>query len=157
MAYIEIGEATFFTNVPSGYIPSPGESERVANQVVTHFEKKIEERGLADQIAVTRVTYETGCILTTVSLGVSVAALTGGLIAFGKHYPKIRQSIILLLRDIHGFYVHLRDKDKEVTTWLYSDSVFETAKAEEFANAIQSGTEKTVIPSKSPTRRKSTA
>lgn len=125
---VPIAEVTFFTNVPAGHYPTDDDAVVVSADLAEQFEALIAARGLADALAVVRVEYRMGCILTTLTIGAVIGAAGGTVVGFAKLYPKLRQSLILLLRDIHGLYTHLRDPDKRVSSWLYNDDVFEEAK-----------------------------
>ena len=156
MSYIAIAEVTFFTNVPSGLYPTDQEAAAVSTDLAEQVEAIIASRDLSNELAVIRVEYELGCILTTLTIGAFIGAAGGAVVGFAKIYPKLRQSTILLLRDIHCLYTHVRDPDKRVTSWLYSDKVFKEGKLEETAKAIDEGKEKlTAKDTKRPRRRAS--
>jgi len=143
--YVPIAEVTFFTNVPAGHYPTDDDAAVVSADIAEQFEALIAARGLAEELAVVRVEYRLGCILTTLTIGAVIGATGAAAVGFAKTYPKLRQSLILLLRDIHGLYTHLRDPDKRVTSWLYNDDVFKEAKIRDATPLI--------AQSKTPRRR----
>lgn len=136
MNYVPIAEVTFFTNVPAGHYPTDDDAAVVSADLAEQFEALIASHGLAEELAVVRVDYRLGCILTTLTIGALIGATGGAAVGFAKIYPKLRQSVILLLRDIHGLYTHLRDPDKRVTSWLYNDDVFKDGKIKDAAKPI---------------------
>lgn len=149
--YIAIAEIDFLTNVPRGYWPTDAEAEHVAGQVLTEFESRIGQSSLASDIEILSVEYRIGCIITTITVGVAIGAgAAGGMAAFWVKYPKIRQGLILCLRDLHTFGTHLFDKEKKVSTWLYSDEVFDSGKIETTAKAVQKKRAKPIVPDKKP-------
>lgn len=150
--YIEIAEVEFFTNVPKGYSPTDEEACSVATEVLGEFERRLSQSPFAEEVEIVRVEYSIGCIITSITLGVAVAGTAGGLAAFWAKYPKVRQGLILFLRDQHGFWSHLINPEKKVSTWLYSDEVFESGKIEEIKLKAEANNIQQSIPDKTPQR-----
>lgn len=149
--YIAIAEIDFLTNVPRGHWPTDDEAAHVAQQVLEEFETRLSQSPLATDVVVLAVEYRLGCIITTITVGIAIGTgAAGGLTAFLVKYPKIRQGMILFLRDQHCFWTHLFDNEKKVSTWLYSDDVFKSGRIETSAKAIQEKREKPVVPDKKP-------
>ena len=124
----------------------------LATEVLAEFEMRLSQSPLAGEVVIVRVEYSIGCIITSITLGVAVAGTAGGLATFWAKYPKVRQGLILFLRDQHGFWSHLIDPKKKVSTWLYSDEVFESGKIEEMMLKTEASNTQQSIPDKTPRR-----
>lgn len=74
---VPIAEVTFFTNVPAGHYPTDDDAVVVSADLAEQFEALIAARGLADALAVVRVEYRMGCILTTLTIGAVFGAAGG--------------------------------------------------------------------------------
>jgi hypothetical protein len=59
----------------------------VSADLAEQFEALIAARGLADALAVVRVEYRMGCILTTLTIGAVIGAAGGTVVGFAKLYP----------------------------------------------------------------------
>lgn len=149
MEIFEFGSVTYCTNIAPGDFPSDDEAVSVATQVAEAFELRLRQSPFAEDIVLVRVEYGVGCIMTTLTLGATVA----GLYKFVKDYPKFRPGLVLLLRDLNGIYVKLRDSRGTGSTYIARDDVPECKELEDIANKSKSGSRKPAKITKQVTRR----
>jgi len=133
--YFEFGSVTYCTNVPGGTYPSDEEAAFAAQQVSEAFQRKLGSSPYSNEISVTRVEYGFGCILTTITVGGTV----GALYKFIKDYPKFRPGLILLLKDLNGLYVKLKNTENKGSTYLMRDDIPEPKELEMIAEESAAG------------------
>lgn len=150
MEMYEIGSVTYCTNVPKGYFPSDEDADYVASQVENLFRAKLSTSAFADEVDILQVTYCTGCIITTITLGVSV----GAIYRFVRDYPKFRPGLMLLLKDINGFLASLRDSEKRGSTYVMREDLLDADVLSKLAREAETGKAKARKSSKGRTRAK---
>ena len=149
MEVFEFASVTYCTNIPRGDFPSDDEAELVATQVGEAFQTKLRASHFAEDIAVIRVEYGVGCIMTTITLGASIAALY----KFVRDYPKFRPGLLLLFKDLNGIYVKLKRPESKGSTYLARDDVPDCKELEAIADGSKAGTRKAAKVTKRAKRR----
>lgn len=150
MEFFEFASVTYCTNIPRGTYPSDDEAEFVAVQVSEMFQAKLSQSSYAEDITVVRVEYSIGCVLTTITL----AATVGALYKFIKEYPKFRPGLILLLKDINGVYVQLRDMKNKGSTYHMNDDIPDSEELKKIVEECNTGKRKSAKKTQA-VRRKS--
>jgi hypothetical protein len=146
----EFASVTYCTNVPSGEFPSDDEAEYVAAQVAELLASRIAESPFAGELGVTRVEFEVGCILTTITIG----AVASALYKFVKEYPKFRPGLILLFKDLNGIYVRLKRSTRAGSTYLMREDIPERRTIEAIAEKVTAGAVEPAMVTR-PARRRS--
>lgn len=104
MELYEIGAVTYCTNVTPGKSLSPEEAEYVASQVSGLFQSRLAESPYAEDVGVIRTEYELGCVITTITIGASLA----GLYKIIVDYEKFKSGLSQLAKDLNGVYVRVK-------------------------------------------------
>ncbi|SEM80636.1 hypothetical protein SAMN05216404_101208 [Nitrosospira multiformis] len=104
MELYEIGAVTYCTNVTPGDSLFPEEAEYVASQVSELFLSRLAESPYAEDVGVIRAEYELGCVITTITIGASLA----GLYKIIVDYEKFKSGLSQLAKDLNGVYVRVK-------------------------------------------------
>jgi len=159
MRYLEIGEVVFLSYAPTfegGVFSSDStesEAEAVANMVREQFENQLKNHSLSEDLAVVRVEFDTGCVYTFLTIALTTAVGSATIVHFVTKYKKIREALILMLRDGDSLIKIATDKNKTFRTWLYSDKVFRTGNMSEWNSDLEQGKITEAVPDKKPRRR----
>jgi len=100
----EIGAVTYCTNVTPGKFLSPEEAEYIASQVSGLFQSRLAESPYAEDVGVIRTEYKLGCVITTITIGASLA----GLYKIIVDYEKFKSGLSQLAKDLNGIYVGVK-------------------------------------------------
>ena len=79
---------------------------------------------MVEDLVVVGVKFETGCILTTITVGVAISAIY----KFIKDYGKFREGLVLLFKDLNGLLVRIRRSKSQGTTYLMREDIKEQTK-----------------------------
>ncbi|SET70677.1 hypothetical protein SAMN05216412_11371 [Nitrosospira multiformis] len=104
MELYEIGAVTYCTNVTPGDSLSLEEAEYVASQVSELFLSRLAGSPYAEDVGVIRTEYELGCVITTITIGASLA----GLYKIIVDYEKFKSGLSQLAKDLNGVYVRVK-------------------------------------------------
>ncbi|SFU79076.1 hypothetical protein [Nitrosospira multiformis] len=104
MELYEIGAVSYCTNVTPGKSLSPEEAEYVASQVSGLFQSRLAESPYAEDVGVIRTECELGCVITTITIGASLA----GLYKIIVDYEKFKSGLSQLAKDLNGVYVRVK-------------------------------------------------
>lgn len=149
MEVFEFGSVTYCTNIARGDFPSDDEAVSVATQVAEVLELRLRESPFAEDVALVRIEYGVGCIMTTITFGATLA----GLYKFVKDYPKFRPGLVLLLSDLNGIYVKLKNSKGTGSTYIARDDLPDCKELEDIAKESKAGTRKTAKVTKQVTKR----
>ncbi len=103
MDYVEFGTISILTNLPKDDPLSEEEEAEISKSIVRQFERSLAESEFHNELRVIRHTSHRGCLITVLTIGVSVASLG----KFIKDYPKYREGLIALAKDLKWAYVSL--------------------------------------------------
>tara|TARA_R110000824_G_scaffold196865_1_gene380122 strand:+ start:58 stop:474 length:417 start_codon:yes stop_codon:yes gene_type:complete len=110
-----IGSVSFFVNDPKEHRLTDEDIRAIESFVVAAFETSIKNARFSNQVTITGVVSQRGCVVVTISL----AAVFFGVTTFLKDYEKIRSGTIQLAKDLNGLGVKLANWKKEHKVWFY--------------------------------------
>jgi hypothetical protein len=147
--YFEFATVSYCTNVPKGMYLSDDEAQSVAMKIQDAFELALHKSPFSKEISVSCAEYGMGCVITTLTLCATLAALH----KFVKDYPKFRPGLILLLKDLNGMYVWIKGNEPEGSTYHMNDDIPDQEKLQDIAKDAKSGKGKPAKSPGKPTRR----